>query len=181
MARTIPPLSGWMTLLRPDGTTFPRAVATMSTCPKMAQINAMAKNTMIVPAMARPAGEAGVSMISREAGRNSRSSLARAGTGRRACNAPAISLYLLKSSLRAVEHRVSSTMAHQLVMRAVLYDPAMLDSDQPIDLPQGRETMSDDKNGAPGAHPAHVLLDDPLALIVERARRFIEDQYPRIG
>ena len=33
----------------------------------------------------------------------------------------------------------------------------------------------------PLGDPLHVLLDDPLALVVERARRLVEDQDARIG
>jgi hypothetical protein len=70
MAETIPVSSGWIVLVRPVGTILPDAVAMMSTWPKIDQATAIAKNRMIVPPIALPAGEAGVSRISRAAGRN---------------------------------------------------------------------------------------------------------------
>src|SRR5437773_6222823 len=59
-----------MILVRPVGTIFPDAVAMMSTWPKTAHVVAIAKNRMMVAPIIRPAGEAGVSRISRAAGRN---------------------------------------------------------------------------------------------------------------
>ncbi len=41
--------------------------------------------------------------------------------------------------------------------------------------------MRNDEHGPPFGNPAHVLLNDPLALVVERTRRLIEDQNTRIG
>ena len=69
MARTTPVSNGWMTLVRPPGTIFPGAVATMSTVPKAAQVSAKQKNAMIVAPMARPTGEGGFSTTSSAAGR----------------------------------------------------------------------------------------------------------------
>src|SRR5579863_5247242 len=59
-----------MVLVRPVGTILPWAVAMMSTWPNVAQATAIAKNKMIRPAIALPAGDAGVSRISNAAGRN---------------------------------------------------------------------------------------------------------------
>src|ERR1700733_11443369 len=41
--------------------------------------------------------------------------------------------------------------------------------------------MSDDNDGAPTHDRAHVVLNDPFALVVERRGRFIENQNPWIG
>ena len=41
--------------------------------------------------------------------------------------------------------------------------------------------MRDDEDGAALGDLAHVLLDDALALVVERARGLIEDQDARVG
>jgi hypothetical protein len=38
--------------------------------------------------------------------------------------------------------------------------------------------MSDDEDGAALGNLLHILLDDALALVIERARRFVEDQDP---
>src|SRR5262245_25254641 len=92
-----------------------------------------------------------------------------------------MSSHLLQSHLRAVERGVPSAAAHKFVVRAVFDDPAVLDRDYSVGLPQGRETMGDDEDCAPGTDAAHVLLDDPFTFVVEGACRLIKDQYPRIG
>src|SRR5215475_2029578 len=99
-----------MTLLRPVGTILPGAVATISTQPSTAHVNASTKNAIIVPPMARPAGEPGVSMISSAAGRNSRS-LRNLEENRRLRDATTMSSRLQQSGLRAVELGVSAAVA----------------------------------------------------------------------
>src|SRR5262245_51632550 len=155
----MPLSSDCMTLLRPVGTILPGAVATISTQPNTDQAKASIKNAIIAPAMARPAGEAGVSMISSAAGRNSRSSCERDRSDG-LWSAATMSYHLLQPRLRAVKHGVASAAAHELVVRAVFDDLAVLDGEYPVGLPQGGETMSDDEDSAPGADAAHVLLDD---------------------
>ena len=44
-----------------------------------------------------------------------------------------------------------------------------------------REPVGDDDHRASAHDRAHVLLDDPLALVVERRGRLVEDQNARIG
>src|SRR5262249_5239946 len=124
-----------MTLLRPVGTILPGAVATISTQPSTAHVNASTKNVMIVPPMARPAGEAGVSMISSAAGRNSRSFWDLEGTDNLR-DAATMSPHLQQSGLRAVERGVSAAAAHKFVMRAVFDDPAVIDRKYAVGLPQ---------------------------------------------
>ena len=77
MARTTPVSNGWTSLTRPLGTIFPLEVATMSTCPKHAQIKARQNTAMMVAPIARPIGDGGVSTISRAAGRKAISSRCR--------------------------------------------------------------------------------------------------------
>ena len=55
------------------------------------------------------------------------------------------------------------------------------DRDDAVARPHGREAVRDDDHGAVLHDLAHVVLDDPLALIIERARRLVEDQDARIG
>jgi hypothetical protein len=74
MDRTTPVSNGWITLVRPLGTIFPGADATMSMVPAQAQIRATQKSSMIVAPNARPIGDGGVSTISSAAGRNASSS-----------------------------------------------------------------------------------------------------------
>src|SRR4029453_7744324 len=127
-----------MTLLRPVGTILPGAVATKSTNPSPAQVNASTKNAVIAPAMERPAGEAGVSMISSAAGRNSRSLWEREGNGSLR-DAVAMSPHLLQSGLRAVEHGIPSAAAQKFVVRAVFDYPTLVDRQYPVGQPQGRK------------------------------------------
>src|SRR5258708_21940724 len=74
MARTTPVSNGWITLVRPLGTIFPVADATMSMVPHHAQVSAAQNNRMMVTPIARPIGDGGVATISSAAGRNASSS-----------------------------------------------------------------------------------------------------------
>src|SRR5262245_10723245 len=78
MERTTPVSNGWTTLVRPLGTIFPLADATMSIVPHQAHISAAQNSRMMVVAIARPIGDGGVSTISSAAGRNASSWLRRA-------------------------------------------------------------------------------------------------------
>src|SRR5262245_17972743 len=74
MDRTTPVSNGWMTLVRPLGTIFPDADATMSMVPADAQISAAQNNRIMVAPIARRIGDGGVSTISSAAGKNASSS-----------------------------------------------------------------------------------------------------------
>src|SRR5690242_88804 len=74
MERTTPVSNGWMTLVRPLGTIFPAADATISMVPQDAQTSAAQNRIITVAMIARPVGEGGVSTISKAAGRNASSS-----------------------------------------------------------------------------------------------------------
>src|SRR5258705_12187026 len=76
---------------------------------------------------------------------------------------------------------VGTLRAHQFVVRSVLDDAATLDGDDSICAANRREAVSDHEYGAALAYLLHVVLDDPLALIIERARRLVEDQDARVG
>src|SRR6266702_2259266 len=47
--------------------------------------------------------------------------------------------------------------------------------------PHGREPMRDHQHGAAFRDVLHILLNDALALIVQRACRLVEDQDARVG
>src|SRR5437762_2044105 len=106
MERTTPVSSGWMTLVRPLGTIFPVAEATMSMVPQEAQANAVQNSTMMT---------------------------------------------------------------------------AALDRDDAIRRAHSRQSVRDDQHGAPRGDLFHVVLNDALALVIERARCFIENKDARIG
>src|SRR6476469_1066653 len=157
---------------------FPCAVAMMSTSPRQAQPIARQTAAAIVAATARPIGDGGVSTISSAAGRKAISSprepaRSQGGTMR--------SANVMNACLHAEERGIAPAGAHQLIVRAVLDDPAALDRDDAVGHAHGREPVRDDQHRAAGGDLAHVLLDDPLALVVERARRLVEDQNARIG
>src|SRR5260221_12224355 len=66
-------------------------------------------------------------------------------------------------------------------MCTVLDDAASLDGDDAIGLADRRETVGDHEYRPAGCDPLHVLLDGPLAFVVEGTRRLVEDQDARIG
>src|SRR5262249_37810001 len=75
-----------------------------------------------------------------------------------------------------MQRGVASAGADQLVMAAILHDTAALQRDDAMGHPHRGQSVGDDDNRASLRDPAHVLLHDTLALIVERARRLIEDE-----
>src|SRR5262245_8179322 len=69
---------------------------------------------------------------------------------------------------------------HELLMRAHLDDAAVGQSDDAMAGADGSKPMRDDDDGTPLRDLAHIVLDDPLALIVERTGGLVEDQDGRI-
>src|SRR6516165_10899092 len=88
---------------------------------------------------------------------------------------------LMDSCLQAVQRRVAAACPDQVIMGAVFSQTAAVYGDEAVAPPHGGQPMCNDEDGAAFGKPRHVLLDDPLALIVERARRFVEDQDARVG
>ena len=180
IALTTPVSNGWMTLAPPLGTMRPEAVTTMSTLPKLAQATAKQKAAMIVAAIARPIGEGGLSVISSAAGRKAISWIVR-----RAAALGNGTIFRLPNCMRArlhvVEPRIAAAEPDQMVVRAVLDDAAVLERDDAVGLAHGRQPVRDDEDGAARRDALHVVLDDALALVVERARRLVEDQDARIA
>src|SRR6185503_5008251 len=113
----------------------------MSTLPRHAHNSATAASATIAHIMVRPNGEAGVSISSSAAGRNSSSSLFRRVT------APLRNLISFPSSsflasddigdprLQTVQLGIAPAAPDQLVMRAVLDDAAPLDGDDAVGAP----------------------------------------------
>src|SRR6266849_1354052 len=168
-----------MTLVRLLGMIRPDAAVTISALPKHAQARARQNNAMMVPPMAPVIGGGGVSTISSAAGRKASSSSPRiAGLYRRETRDLADFMH---ACLQTVQRRIAAACLEQVIVGAVLNETAAVDGDEAVAAPHGREPMGDDEHGAAVGKPRHVLLDDPLALIVERARRLVEDQDARIG
>ncbi len=61
-------------------------------------------------------------------------------------------------------------------MLAVFDQPAALNGDDSVGAAHRRQAVSDDEHGAPFGDLIHVLLNHALALVIERARRLIEDE-----
>ena len=87
----------------------------------------------------------------------------------------------MNSCLQPMQRCIAAAGLDQRVMGAVLDQAAALERDDAIRRPHGREPVRDDQNRPPLGDLLHVLLNDALALIVEGARRLIEDQDARVG
>src|SRR5262249_36181667 len=183
MARTTPVSKGWITLVRPLGIIFPGAEAMMSTLPRDAQAKARQNSTTMVKPIARPSGDGGVSTISSAAGKNASSSLSRRLALRGSVTTFLAELLadFMDSGLQAVERGIAAACIDQIFMGTILGDAARIDSDDPVGTPNGREPMGDNKDSAALGDLLHVLLDDALALVIERARCLVKDQDPGIG
>src|SRR6202045_2440288 len=180
MARTTPVSNGWMVLVRPLAMILPGAEATMSILPNAAQPSARQKRAMIVTPIARPVGEGGVSTISSAAGRKASSSRSRwtaFGNGMTA----ALAGFMDHTPLQATQARITAAGSNQLVVGAILDKPAAVDGDDAVGHAHGGEPVRDDEHRAPFGDLAHVLLNDALALVVERARCLVEDQDARVA
>src|ERR1700730_5984865 len=176
-----------MVLVRPLVMILPGAEATMSILPNAAQAKARQNRAMIVTPIARPVGEGGDSTISSAAGRNaisSRSRRLRAGNGTTLADfvdSDFMESDFMDATLHAVEGGIAPTGSDQLVMRAVLDEAAALNGHDAVAGAHRREAVRDDEDRATLGDLAHVLLDDALALVVERARGLIEDQDAWVG
>ena len=82
----------------------------------------------------------------------------------------------MDARLQTVKHGVTSAGANQLVVGPVLHDSALFDGDDAIGPAHGGKSMGDDQGGAAFDDLPHIVLDDLLALVVERAGRFVENQ-----
>src|ERR1700730_10610216 len=172
-----------MVLVRPLVMILPGAEATMSILPNAAQPSARQNRAMIVTPIARPVGEGGDSTISSAAGRNAISSRSRrAGVfGNGTTLADFMESDFMDATLHAVEGGIAPTGSDQLVMRAVLDQAAALNGHDAVAGAHRREAVRDDEDRATLGDLAHVLLDDALALVIERARSLVEDEDARIG
>src|SRR5260370_28435579 len=66
-------------------------------------------------------------------------------------------------------------------MGAVLNEAPTLDRDDAVGPTHCGKPVGDNENGAAFTDPAHVVLNDALALVIERAGGFVEDQNAGIG
>src|SRR5438874_7901228 len=78
---------------------------------------------------------------------------------------------------RVPERRVASARTDELIVRAVLDEPALLEDDYAIGALRGREAVGDHDHGASVGQPAQGALDRPLRAGIERGGRLVEDQH----
>src|SRR6476469_2651580 len=87
----------------------------------------------------------------------------------------------MDSSLQIVELRIATVAADQLIMCSVLDDATALDGDDAVRVANGRQTVCNDEHGPAGGDLLHILLNHPLALIIQRTRCLVKNQNSRIG
>ena len=80
-----------------------------------------------------------------------------------------------------MQGRIAAAAHDQRVVGAVLDQASGFERDDAICRPYSREPVRDDQNRPSFSDVPHVLLNDALALIVEGARRLVEDQNAWIG
>src|SRR6478672_8400704 len=86
----------------------------------------------------------------------------------------------MDACLQSMQRCITSTGPDQDVVGTVLDQAPAFECDDAIHRPYGREPVRDDQNCPPFGNLPHVLLNDTLALIVESARRLVENQNARI-
>src|SRR5947209_12109494 len=173
-----------MVLVRPVGTILPDAVAMMSTRPNPAHATAITKNSMMVAAIARPAGEAGVSRICSAAGRNWRAvscSPQRGRSGFAPLSFGNTSTDDMETRLHLVKRGVAPGPLDELVVRSVLDQSSAFDGDDAVGVAHGPHPVGDDQHRPARRNLAHLALGDVLALVLQRSRSLAQDQDPGIG
>jgi hypothetical protein len=87
----------------------------------------------------------------------------------------------MDACLKSVERGVSATVVDQIIMGTVFDDAATIKRYDPVGTPHRREPVRDDEDGAAARDLRHVLLDYSLTLVIERARRLVENEDARIN
>lgn len=150
----------------------PVAEATISTRPKAAQINA--RNASIVTPIARSIGDDGASTSPvLQAGRRvhpSRGVLAPERTrSRSSWLASAALANFMDAALQSVEDRVAPSLANELIVRTILDQAPMVERQDAIGVANRGQSVGDDENRTSFGNLPHILLDDPLAFVIEGA------------
>ena len=79
------------------------------------------------------------------------------------------------------QRRVATTGEDQVLVRARLDDAAMVEHDDLVGVPHGREPVRDRDRRPPLGEPVERVLDEPFGLGVEGARRLVEDKDRRVA
>src|SRR5581483_4315904 len=83
--------------------------------------------------------------------------------------------------LLAVQIIIQAFLFHQAEMRSRLDDAAIVHHDDEIRVANRAQAVSDDQRRAPFEDAIEILLDCPLALVVQSAGGFVEDEDARIA
>ncbi len=81
-----------------------------------------------------------------------------------------------RRELQRREPRVKPMLADQGFVRSLGDDTAVVEDHDPVGLEHGRQPVRDDHDSAPIQKAIQGLLDEALALRVERARRLVEEK-----
>ena len=112
--------------------------------------------------------------------RRRRSRKSSSGSSRSARSSGAAELGRVRGPV-AVERRVEAAPREQLLVRALLDDAAVLEHDDQVRIADRREPVRDDECGSVLEQQMQRLLDLSLGADVDRRRRLVEDQDPRVG
>src|SRR5690606_19614907 len=82
--------------------------------------------------------------------------------------------------LEGGEAGVEAAAGNELVVRAVLHDPPLVEDQDTVRVADGGEAVGDDERGAAFEEPGQRLLHERLALGVERRGGLVEEQQRRI-
>src|SRR5262249_6505371 len=78
--------------------------------------------------------------------------------------------------LHAMQRCVTTARAHEFIVVAIFDQATALDSDDAISATHCGEPVCDDDDGAAARDLTHILLHDPLALVIERTGSLVENQ-----
>src|SRR5919106_410174 len=81
----------------------------------------------------------------------------------------------------AVERAVAPVERHELLVRTVLHDAAVLEDDDQVGSPDGGQAVGDDERGPAREEPPQCELDAPLRADVHARGRLVEHEDARVG
>ena len=79
-----------------------------------------------------------------------------------------------------VESRVHPIACEQFIMRALLNQLPTINDVNLVGRTNRAEPMGDNDDRTPFADLGHISLDDRFGLVVQGARRFVEDENPGV-
>jgi len=77
--------------------------------------------------------------------------------------------------------RIKAVAGEQVIVRALFDYAAIVDDKDGVRHAHGGQSVRDNQHRALAADGAHVVLDDALGFIIQRAGRFVENQDARVG